>query len=27
MRVMPFTEKTGSYAINRHGADPERPIR
>ncbi|MDF1578843.1 MAG: sterol desaturase family protein [Desulfobulbales bacterium] len=24
MLLMPFTEKTGSYAIDRHGADPER---
>jgi len=24
MLIMPFTEKPGSYAINRHGADPEK---
>ncbi len=27
MLLLPFTGKTGSYAIDRHGADPERLIR
>lgn len=27
MLLMPFTEKTGSYSIDRHGADPETIVR
>jgi hypothetical protein len=27
MLLMPFTDKTGSYSIDGHGADPERIVR